>query len=705
MIGSAMLITAGAFAQRTCGTKQPGPEFEAWMQKGIEKLQNSPRQQVIYTIPVIVHVIHNGENVGVGTNLSTAQIQSQIDVLNEDYRKLNADISNIPNATFSGVAADVEINFCMATKDPNGNTLTTPGINRINRTTAGFTAPPFTDTYMDATIKPATIWDVNKYLNIWVANLSGGLLGYATFPAGSGLTGLSAPYGSTTSDGVVILYNSFGRTGNVAAPYNKGRTATHEIGHWLGLRHIWGDSNCGTDYVTDTPTQQSSNFGCPTYPSTTCSNGANGDMFMNYMDYTDDACMYMFTAGQKQRMQQAMANGTYRKNYNSAVQCASTPAVALDAGVSSVVSPTGASCNASVTPQVVITNYGTTTLTAANVLYKIDNGTPVTYAWTGSLAQNATATVTLPAFTGTNGTHSFKAYTTSPNGGADGSAANDTSSSTFTINITGQALPYSEGFEATTFPPTGTTITNPDNMTTWERTTAAKKTGVASMLINHYDYAGGSGQKDDLTLPMINLSGSTNPALTFQVAYKMYTNPASSPNYSDTLEVLASTDCGATWTSVYKKFGTALATATPAYTTASFVPTSTMWRMETVSLNPFNSSTGVLVKLRSISDYENNLYVDDINISGSVGIRAMSDDNSVMVYPNPANDQLNISLGLNGQEVTVKMMNTLGEVVWNSSKSNANLFTVDLSSVADGVYLIEVSNGVQKFHKKVVVNH
>jgi hypothetical protein len=224
-------------AQRTCGTGILPDEYENWisakMQEDAANHQGS-RIKTVYNLPVVVHVIHNGTAVGSSMNISDAQVLSQIEALNEDYRKLNADTSSIPSV-FAGLAADCEINFCLAQTDPNG--LPTNGINRINRNTQGWTAPPYAKTYVDATIKPATIWDVNKYLNIWVCNLSGGLLGYATFPPSSTNLGLSAPFGTATSDGVVILYNSFGRVGTVSAPYNKGRTATHEIGHMFMMNH------------------------------------------------------------------------------------------------------------------------------------------------------------------------------------------------------------------------------------------------------------------------------------------------------------------------------------------------------------------------------------------------------------------------------------------------------------------------------------
>jgi PKD repeat protein len=320
-------VVSSAPSHRTCGTGILPDEYENWisakMQEDAAGHQGS-KMKTVYNLPVVVHVIHNGTAVGSSFNISNAQILSQIAVLNEDFRKLNADTGSIPSV-FAGLAADCEINFCLAQTDPNGQATT--GIDRIDRNSEGWTAPPFSKNYVDATIKPATIWDVNKYLNIWVCNLSGGLLGYATFPPSSTNLGLSAPFGNATSDGVVILYNAFGRVGALSAPYNKGRTTTHELGHWFGLRHINGDSNCSSDYCNDTPTQGSLNFGCPNFPKVSCSNGPNGDMFMNYMDYTDDACMFMFTPNQKARMVTTLNNSPLRVNLAASNRC-NAPVVA-----------------------------------------------------------------------------------------------------------------------------------------------------------------------------------------------------------------------------------------------------------------------------------------------------------------------------------------------------------------------------------------
>lgn len=319
--------SGSSIPHRTCGTEIIGEEFEEWLQPLIREQQKSnaaQRTSTVFNIPVVFHVIHIGTNVGIGYNISDAQINSQIAVLNEDFRKLNADTANTPGV-FQGVAADCEVNFCLAQTDPNGNPTT--GIERINRNTAGWTAPPYQKTYIDATIKPASIWNAMKYLNIWIVpdmySSASQLLGYATFPAGSTLSGLTSGFGTAANDGVVLWYKCTGRTGLLDANYNKGRTATHEIGHWLGLRHIWGDATCGNDYCSDTPPQNTANFGVPVFPSTSsCTgNAPNGDQFMNYMDYCDDIALNMFTTAQRTRVQTVLLNAPMRVSQRNSTAC------------------------------------------------------------------------------------------------------------------------------------------------------------------------------------------------------------------------------------------------------------------------------------------------------------------------------------------------------------------------------------------------
>jgi len=255
--------------------------------------RRSPARSLPTRIPVVVHVVWNTAP----QNISDAQIQSQITVLNQDFRKQNPDIVNVP-AVWQSIAEDAQVEFFLATTDPQGNP--TSGITRTQTQRASFTQTG--NPIKSAATGGADPWPADSYLNIWVAphlpSLFGDLLGYAQFPGGPAAT-----------DGVVIVHSAFGTTGTVVAPYNLGRTATHEIGHWLNLFHIWGDDDrgcSGTDEVDDTPNQAGPNYDPPEYPSVTCENGPNGDMFMNYMDYTNDAGMFMFTTGQVLRMRAAL---------------------------------------------------------------------------------------------------------------------------------------------------------------------------------------------------------------------------------------------------------------------------------------------------------------------------------------------------------------------------------------------------------------
>lgn len=264
--------------------------------------------ETVYTIPVVVHVIHNGEAVGVGQNITDAQIQSAITALNQDFRALNSD-TLAPSHPWYNLQADVKIEFCLAKQDTTG--AATTGIVRYNKGQAAWTTTDF-----DNTVMPSTIWDRTKYMNIWTTTFAAPddqTLGYATFPE----------WASATSDGMVIGATYFGTTGNLSFGFDKNRTATHEVGHYLGLYHIWGDATCGDDYVSDTPTQEAANeSNCPTFPhnvGSSCNPGLNGEMFMNYMDYTLDNCMQLFTTGQKSRMRTQFE--TYRMSLASSNGC------------------------------------------------------------------------------------------------------------------------------------------------------------------------------------------------------------------------------------------------------------------------------------------------------------------------------------------------------------------------------------------------
>ena len=249
---------------------------------------------VTRTIQTVVHVVYRTE----AENISNAQVQSQIRVLNQDFRMKNRDRTKLPDV-FKSLHADTRIRFRLAGKDVFGNA--TSGITRTRTAVPSFS---FDEGVKASRTGGADPWPTHRYLNLWVCNLGDGLLGYAQFPGGPRAT-----------DGVVILYTAFGTTGAATAPFDRGRTATHEVGHWLNLFHIWGDDGTGcrgSDHCPDTPNQASENVGEPAFPHISCDNGPNGDLFMNYMDYVDDRAMFMFTGGQATRMNAAL-NGPRRE--------------------------------------------------------------------------------------------------------------------------------------------------------------------------------------------------------------------------------------------------------------------------------------------------------------------------------------------------------------------------------------------------------
>jgi len=324
-IAMALILPLLSFAQeqRTCGSMD---HLEMMMEQypqtiaNMEAIENHTRNfiangtstRAVVTIPVVVHVVYNTA----AENISDAQVLSQIDVLNADFRRANADADN----TWSQ-AADTEIEFCMATVDPNGNP--TDGINRVSTGKRSFRTNDDVKKSSKGGVDP---WDGTQYLNIWVCNLANGILGYAQFPGGS-----------LATDGVVCLYNAFGTADQddgsfvLNGSYNLGRTTTHEVGHWLNLRHIWGDGGCSasdfvndtpdggcsaSDFVNDTPDSDGANYDCAYTES--C---GSADMYQNYMDYSYDYCMNLFTAGQSDRMNAVLAPGGFHYSLTQSTVC------------------------------------------------------------------------------------------------------------------------------------------------------------------------------------------------------------------------------------------------------------------------------------------------------------------------------------------------------------------------------------------------
>gem|GEM_PF-678781 len=375
----------------------------------------------IFTIPVVVHVIHLGEPVGTGTNISDEQIFSAIVALNNDFRKT-------PGTVGDAGGVDTKLQFCLAMRNPQNQTHS--GINRVDgRTVAlyetqGISAGGAVGA-SETAVKALSTWPREQYVNIWLVSEienndgGGGVQGYAYFPTNSPL------------DGIVLLHNVFGTVGNVKPTHNLSRTATHEMGHTFALYHTFhSTNNCNPetdctlqgDRVCDTPT---------TIQNSNCSNPAcsGTQQVNNYLDYTSQTCRNMFSEGQKDRMRSTLFNE--RASLMTSLGC--TPVSNFDIGVTNVSQPSGNSCNASVTPVVTITNFGTTTITSTTVSYNISGMVFGTFNWTGSLASGANTQVTLPPLVSPFGTHTLMANTLNPNGQSDQNQSNDSGSGVFTI--------------------------------------------------------------------------------------------------------------------------------------------------------------------------------------------------------------------------------------------------------------------------------
>ncbi|PIY10280.1 MAG: hypothetical protein COZ18_06215 [Flexibacter sp. CG_4_10_14_3_um_filter_32_15] len=583
-----------------------------------QKKEGNPNAHIVdgvYIIPVVMHVIHNGEAIGTGNNISYARIQSQIETLNDDFRRRAG--TNGFNTDARG--ADTKIEFRLAQRKPDGTGFGAEiGVNRINRNAQGWTAPPYNTGYVNANIKPYTTttqgYDGSVYMSFWCVPLSGGILGYAQFPQTT-LSGMDCEAVNMVTDGVVMTTGSVGgqATPGTSSPYDLGRTATHEIGHWLGLRHIWGDGDCTEDdFCADTPTARASNGGCPIGTNSCASSPP--DMIENYMDYTTDICMNIFTNDQKIRMRTILE--TTRFSLINSV--AAIPLNPSDAGVLNIITPIGDICSGTVTPSVRVKNYGSTPLTSITIESRIGTtGAYTLQAFTGlNVPIGGTIDLVLNNITGiAQGTYTFEARSILPNGVADPYTPSDLSNSSFTLG--NGALPILADFEEADFPLPSWERQNPGNdCNLWVVDASPTLRGVngertKAALVRHHSYTG-TGQEDILITPSINLTtaGLASAAIEFDLAYRQR-----NAGTSETLRIDVSTDCGATWvtTPLYSKTGTDLATVATT-STAAFIPTAAnQWRRESVSLNAYIGQS-VKVRFVTVNANGNNLWIDNIKI-------------------------------------------------------------------------------------------
>ncbi|HVZ57543.1 MAG TPA: M43 family zinc metalloprotease [Chitinophagaceae bacterium] len=689
-------IHAAAQKKEKCGTMQllemqfrKDPTLKARMarqeaafEQAVEaRLRNkafAKEQAAPVLVPVVFHIVLSNPSL-----VTDAQIQAQLDTINRDYAGLNGDSVHIPSY-FKALFGKSQINFCLAQRNPNGEPTT--GIIRATTSQSSFTID---DKVKHAETGGDNAWDPTRYLNVWVCNLSGGYLGYGTFPG----------MGNLVDQGVVIHYGSV--PGGFLTGYNEGKTLTHEIGHYFNLYHVWGDDGgacTGTDYVDDTPNQADATSGCPSGVKTdACSPTPPGILYQDYMDYSDDACLVMFTNGQVARMETAL--NSLRVSLLTSDGCQPVVLKSNDAAVRAILQPESRLCNPGFTPAITLYNRGSSPLTSVTILAQVDNGSIVATPWTGNLASLGTTTVTLSALTAPTGNHVLTVYTSTPNGVADENSSNDTLHYNI-MYFPPFNPPIAESFEGSNFPPDGWDIVNPDGYYTWQKVTGVSKTGQSSVFIDNYDYSI-NGQQDYLRLPQVNIANVDSAFISFQVAAATYTEPTTLNNTWDTLEVLVSTDCGATYTSVYKKWGSLLVTH-PGATTKAYVPTSTEWRKDSIDISSFIGAGTVLLAFRNTTEYENNIYLDDINVR-TVTVNPNLKAKGFLVTPSPTSGQIAVQFYPQPKDLkAIVIYSSFGQKVLetdiNLGEAN-NYYSYDLSRFAPGVYIIRAF-----FQDRVVTN-
>ncbi len=633
-------------------------------------------QSAVKIIPVVFHVMHvYGEE-----NIGDDQIKDQIAILNRDFRRLNTDTANTP-AAFRSIAADCQIEFRLAQLDPNGNC--TSGINRV-----------YTPLTLQANDKMKALidWPSNKYLNIWIVrtisinNTGGGyVVGYSQFPGG----------GAANTDGIILRADYIGSIGTAIVNNSLGRPATHEVGHWLNLRHIWGDDNgacTGSDLVDDTPNQADKNFStCPVFPQhDSCNTTPNGVLFSDYMDYTSGNCQNVYTVGQSTRMNAAL-NSTVsgRNNIWSAANLLATG-----------VSTPAQLCTADFSVNNRVVCIGTPISFKDNSW----NATPTSWAWdvdndgiTDYTTQNPTHSYT------TSGVYSVKLTV---GDGVNTKTVTKTSHIIVLNNIAGLQGPIQEGFEDANFPYSDWYINNAMNTTapTWTTTSTAAATGSNSLMLNNF--ASTLPYTMEVISPSFSLVNANQPSMTFKVAYAQR-----SAADDDQLQLYVTTNCGDSWSQRYSKYGVGLSTS--GVLASSFTPTSaSQWKLVTINLASYAESANFRYKFSftGTGKVGNNIFLDDINLNGLDGVKEeLQNKFSLNVYPNPFNQSSTVSFTtFSTYEVALGIYDLMGkEIVSISNKTKllAGTYTLPInkSTLTSGIYFIKLVVDGYETTQKIVV--
>ncbi|WP_165813781.1 M43 family zinc metalloprotease [Terrimonas sp.] len=642
--------------------EQNRDNFNLRLQQRNTASQREGDAEITYTIPVVFHIVLSDPFV-----VTDAQIQAQLEKLNNAFSGTGADSSSVPS-WFKPLFAKSRIRFCLAQRTPDG----APSAG-ITRTTTSVTSFTYDDKVKYISSGGKDSWDPDSYYNVWICRLNNNLLGYATFPED----------GDADAQGVVIDYRSL--PGGSYTNYNTGKTLCHETGHYFNLYHIWGDDDgacTGTDYVDDTPNQANSSTGCSSGIKTDrCTSGGNGIMYQNYMDYSYDACLIMFTTEQVERMESALL--TYRSSLLNAQGCVPVTLYDYDAALTGLYEPDQRLCSSSYSPLISIRNKGSETLTALNISVILNGEVKDIYNWTGSLASWDTTSIRLPQYPIEQGDYTLLIKLSMPNGRADEDTAND---------ILSKAILYytpvtniEESFEGDGTLPQGWDILTNENIKGWQKSGGVASTGKTSMQKTMDAY--GSGQKALLRLPETYFSGVDSAYLTFNIAAA----PAVSAVVQspvDTLEVLLSQNCGVTYQSLYKQYGTSLYTKNTV--AAGFNPSITEWRKDTVNLLDYIDKGNVLLAFR-ISNYnQSNIYIDDVNVF-TVTVNSNLKAKGFMVTPNPTAGIVYVQFYPAPEKLqAIQVYTVTGQLIRNINTSGAalNLYAIDLTAQPPGMYIV-----------------
>lgn len=654
------------YAQRRAQLQQFTAQYI--QQNGNQKTSGT----ILYTIPVVFHVIHNYGS----ENISKAQILDAVDILNKSFQKLYAD-SVVVCSAFRPIIADVQVQFRLAQLDPNGNC--TDGITR--------TVSDLTFTAGD-NVKALIDWPNDKYFNIWVvADIASGAAGYAYFP---GIAG--------NIDGVVIRSDYVGSIGTSNGSNYSARSLTHEVGHYFNLPHTWGGtntpglaSNCSDDdFVSDTPnTIGVNNFSCDT-TQVTC---GTLDNVQNYMDYA--SCHYMFTEGQKARMHAALNNGASSRN-NLHTQANLIATGTNDGFIPTVCAPQADFGNA------VKYICAGSSITFNDLSWKAD---PTSWSWdcpggtpSNSTDQNPVITYNTPGV--------YDVTLTVSNAG--GSSSVTRSQLVYVSPSTAaQAIPFLEDFENVGPIPSGSDwVIENETGNAFELSTVAAYSGANSIrLLNHTGNP--NGTVDAFITPGYDFTNIVNGSMTFKMAFAARTSSTTDNN----LKVFASSNCGSNWAVRFTKSGIALSTA--GILSASFTPTGTsQWRQESVNLNSitYNNKPSVRFKFQYSQNTGNNLYIDDINITGTstVGIQDVEFLATVSVYPNPSAGVTNISFSTSTvADMMIEITDVTGRVVEvvENKKLNTGMHNYSFgNNLSDGLYFVRFKSNENDLTRKVVIN-